>query len=108
MEKLQKKAFADFNIAKAVNIVAATTTAPQLATVIAAGEADAAIVWKENCKIDGVAICDTPDMLSYTKVVSSGRLNFKEDSPAADAFSEFLVSDTAHWIWNAFGYDVVQ
>ena len=106
--KIAKKAFADFNIAKAVNIVATTTTAPQLATVIAAGEADAAIVWKENCKVDGVAICDTPDMLSYTKVVSSGRLNFKEDSPAADAFSEFLVSDTAHGIWNAFGYDVVQ
>ena len=54
--------------------LATTTTAPQLATVISLGEADAAIVWKENCKADGVEILDTPDMASYIKTVPAARL----------------------------------
>lgn len=48
--KIAKKAFADFQIVEKVTIAATTTTAPQLATIVGLGEADAAIIWKENAK----------------------------------------------------------
>ncbi|MEG1431610.1 substrate-binding domain-containing protein [Eubacterium sp.] len=106
--KIAKKAFVDFGVANTVTLVATTTTAPQLATVIAAGEADATIVWKENCNVDSVEICGTTDLDPYTKTIPAARLNFNTDNKAADIFSEFLVSDTVHGIWNAFGYEVLQ
>ena len=68
-----KKAFADFQIGEKVTIAATTTTAPQLATVVGLGEADAAIIWKENAKADGVEICDTTDLDAYVKVIPAAR-----------------------------------
>jgi molybdate transport system substrate-binding protein len=47
-----------------VTLAATTTTAPQQATVIGMGEADATIIWKENCSADGVEICSTTDWTS--------------------------------------------
>lgn len=67
--KIAKKAFADFQIGEKVTIAATTTTAPQLATVVGLGEADAAIIWKENAKADGVEICSTTDLDNYVKVI---------------------------------------
>ncbi|MGI5962931.1 MAG: molybdate ABC transporter substrate-binding protein [Lawsonibacter sp.] len=106
--KIAKKAFSDFGIETSVNLAATTTTAPQLATVITMGEADAAIIWKENCQAEGVEICPTSDLDSYTKTVPAARLTFSEDSKAADAFAAFLATDTANEIWMAYGYELVQ
>lgn len=106
--KIAKKAFADFGVADSVHLAATTTTAPQLATVISMGEADAAIIWKENCNAEGVEICETPDMDKYVKTVPAARLTFGAENKAADAFSEFLASDAAADIWTKFGYELMQ
>ncbi|MDY4971071.1 MAG: molybdate ABC transporter substrate-binding protein [Lachnospiraceae bacterium] len=106
--KIAVKAFEDYKISDSVNLGATTTTAPQLATVISVGEADAAIIWKENCNADGVEICDTTDMDAYIKTVPAARLTFCTASDAADAFDAFLNSDAANSIWQAYGYELAQ
>ncbi len=106
--KIAKKAFADFEVAERVHLAATTTTAPQLATVISMGEADAAIIWKENCHADGVEVCQSADMDAYVKTIPAARLRFAEQSEAADAFAAFLSSDTAAEIWTKYGYEVVK
>jgi len=104
--KIAKKAFSDFGVSDAVTLGATTTTAPQLATVVGLGEADATIIWKENCNADGVEICETKDLDSYIKTVPAARLTFSTNSAAADAFSIFLSSDAASQIWTANGYEL--
>lgn len=106
--KIAKKVFSDFGVTDTVKLAATTTTAPQLATVISMGEADAAIIWKENCSVDGVEICSTSDLDQYVKTVPAARLSFSADADAADAFSRFLLSDTAKKIWTSFGYELAQ
>ena len=106
--KIAKKAFADFGIGDQVHIGATTTTAPQLATVVGMGEADAAIIWKENAKADGVELCETTDLDEYVKVIPAARLSFSENVEAADAFVEYLGSEKAHEIWESYGYELVK
>ena len=106
--KIAMQAFNDFGVADSVTLAATTTTAPQLATVISLGQADAAIIWKENCNADGVEICETPDMEAYVKVVPAARLTFADGDAAADAFSEFLASDEANSIWQNYGYELAE
>lgn len=106
--KIAMKAFGDFEVKEKVNLAATTTTAPQLATVISLGAADAAIIWKENCKAEGVEICNTPDMNKYVKIVPAARLNFDGKSAAAIAFLFYLKSDTAKKIWLNFGYELAE
>lgn len=106
--KIAKKAFADFQITDTVNLAATTTTAPQLATVVSMGEADAAIIWKENAEAEGIEICDTTDLDAYVKVIPAGRLKFHEESDAADAFAEFLQTEAAREIWTSYGYELVK
>lgn len=106
--KIAKKAFQDFGVTDQVTLAATTTTAPQLATVIALGEADAAIIWKENCNTEGVEICQTTDLDKYVKAVPAARLSFAADDPAADAFAEYLAGQEAAGIWAEYGYEQVQ
>jgi len=106
--KIAKKAFSDFGVTDTVKLAATTTTAPQLATVIGLGEADAAIIWKENCNADGVEICSTSDMDKYVKTVPAARLTFSPDAAAADAFDQFLQSGSVKSIWKSFGYELAQ
>lgn len=106
--KIANKAFQDFGVSDQVTLAATTTTAPQLATVIALGEADAAIIWKENCNVEGVEICDTTDLDGYVKTVPAARLSFSTDDPAADAFAEYLNGSKAADIWAKYGYEQVQ
>lgn len=106
--KIAKKAFQDFGVADQVTLAATTTTAPQLATVIALGEADAAIIWKENCNTEGVEVCQTTDLDNYVKTVPAARLSFAADDPAADAFAEYLAGQEAAGIWAEYGYEQVQ
>lgn len=106
--KIAMKAFEDFGVKDTVNLAATTTTAPQLATVIALGEADAAIIWKENCDADGVEICETEDMDPYIKTIPAARLRFDGESEAAAAFSNFLKESKAEAIWEKYGYELVK
>ncbi len=106
--KIAMKAFKDFGIADKVNLGATTTTAPQLATVVGVGEADAAIIWKENCNAEGIEICDTKDMDKYVKTIPAGRLTFSKDEKAAEAFSDFLETEVAQDIWTTYGYELAE
>ena len=72
------------------------------------GEADAAIIWKENCNADGVEICDTSDMDAYIKTIPAARLKFDGESEAATAFLDYLNSDAAKEIWQKHGYELVE
>lgn len=85
--KIAMKAFADFEVKEKVNLAATTTTAPQLATVIGLGEADAAIIWKENCNAEGVEICETPDMASKRSAIVRAFFNESDDSSCIPIFA---------------------
>ena len=105
--KIAKKAFTDAGIFDQVSIEATTTTAPQMATAIAAGEADAAIVWKENCKADGCEIVNTADLDSYVKTIPAASLNCSTDEKAVKAFYNYLDTDEANAVWSSYGYEMV-
>lgn len=106
--KIAKKALSEAGIFDQVNIIGKTPTAPQMATVISEGEADAAIIWKENCNAEGVEIVDTTDLDSYIKTIPAALLNVSADEEAVTAFNEFLDSDAAKEIWMSFGYELVE
>lgn len=105
--KLSEKAFQDAGIKDALHITSTTTTAPQMATLLSMQEADAAILWKENC-VDGVDIVPTDDLNAYIKTIPAARLKFQPENRAADAFAAFLDSDEAHAIWQSFGYELAS
>ncbi|MEG0476949.1 MAG: molybdate ABC transporter substrate-binding protein [Raoultibacter sp.] len=105
--KIAKKSLGDLGIFGKINVIATTTTAPQLATAIGAGEADASIVWKENSKADGVQIVQTTDLDKYVKTIPAVSLTCSKDAEALTAFSEYLGSDAAHAIWEKYGYEVL-
>lgn len=106
--KIAKKALTDMGIYEKVAVEATTTTAPQLATAIGANEADAAIVWKENCKADGVEIVDTKDLDNYIKTIPAVKLNCTKDVEALQKFYEYLDTESASQIWTSFGYEIAE
>lgn len=103
--KIAKKALSDLKIFNKVKIAATTTTAPQMPAAIAAGEADAAIVWKENCKAKGVEVVNTADLDKYVKTVPAAALKCTSDQAAVDAFLSYLDTDAATQIWSKYGYE---
>lgn len=106
--KIAQKAFSDFGVSDTVHLGATTATAPQLATVVALGEADAAIIWKENCNAEGVEVCETADMDKYVKLIPAARLSFAAGDQTADTFAAFLDTDTVHDIWTSYGYELAE
>lgn len=106
--KIANKIFADAGISDKVTIAATTTTAPQMATALGAGEADAAIVWKENANADNVEIAEIEAMANYIKTIPAASLSTTKDKDALAAFEEFLDSETAQKIWTDAGYELVQ
>lgn len=104
--KIAKKALTDAGIFDQVNIIATTTTAPQLATAVNAGEADATIVWKENVSNES-QIVQTTELDKYVKTVPAATLTSAQDTEAITAFNEYLDSDEAHAIWEKYGYVVL-
>lgn len=104
--KIAQKAFSDFGVTDSVNLIATTTTAPQLATVISLGEADAAIIWKENAEnVEGIEILETPDMDKYVKTVPAAQLTSSDGNGAAEVFYTFLDSEEVQAIWARYGYE---
>ena len=78
-----------------------------MATSLAAGEADAAIVWKENVKGDDVEIAEVEGMDKYIKTVPAASLKITKDKDTLKAFEEFLQSKKAQEIWTKYGYELV-
>jgi len=103
--KIAKKALSDLSIYNKVKILATTTTAPQMPTAIAAGQADASIVWKENCNVKGVEIVKTTDLDKYVKTVPAATLKCTANQTAVDAFMSYLDTDAAKQIWAKYGYE---
>lgn len=104
--KIAKKALTDAGIFEQITLAATTTTAPQMSTALAAGEADAAIVWKENCNVEGVEIVDTEDMTPYIKTIPAAMLSCGADSEAAEAFYAYLDTEEVAEIWTSYGYEI--
>ncbi len=108
--KIAKKALGNAGLWDTLSsngILTTTTTAPQIATALANGEGDAGIVWKENVKADGVKIVETSDLDGLIKTVPAAQLTCSANAEAAQAFNEFLASDTAVEIWAKYGYEQV-
>lgn len=106
--KIGDKVLNDFGIMEQVNLVARTATAPAITMALAAGECDAAIVWKENADTEGIEIVDTPDMDNYIKTVPAASLSYSDDADALQAFLAYLDSDSAKSIWTKFGYEIID
>ncbi len=104
--KIAMKAFEDAGIKDTVTIAANTATAPAMATALAAGGADAAIVWKENCNVEGVEILQSTDMDKYVKVVPAASLIYCDDAEALAAFVAYLGSEADDPVWEQFGYEL--
>ncbi len=106
--KIAKKALTDAGIFDKVRIEASTATAPQMATAIAAGEADAAIIWKENCDAQGVEIVDNSGLEDYIKTIPAASLSCSADHDARQAFLAYLNSGDVQEIWLKYGYEIAE
>ena len=106
--KIAKKALTDAGIFDKVQIEASTATAPQMATAIAAGEADAAIIWKENCDAQGVEIVDNSGLEDYIKTIPPASLSCSADHDARQAFLDYLNSGDVQEIWLKYGYEIAE
>lgn len=106
--KIAKKAMTDAGIFDQVKIEATTATAPQMSTALAAGEADAAIVWKENCDAEGVEIVDNSGLEDYIKTIPAASLICSADHDARQAFLDYLNSGEAREIWIKYGYEIAE
>jgi len=106
--KIAKKALTDAGIFDKVQIEASTATAPQTATAIAAGEADAAIIWKENCDAQGVEIVDNSGLEDYIKTIPAASLSCSADHDARQAFLDYLNSGDVQEIWLKYGYEIAE
>lgn len=106
--KIAKKALSDLSIYNKVNVVATATTAPQLTTAVTNGQADAAIVWKENASAKGVETVKTSDLDRYVKTVPAAALSCTADKSTTNAFMSFLDTDKATQIWVKNGYEVIS
>ena len=106
--KIAKKALTDAGIFDKVRIEASTATAPQMATAIAAGEADAAIIWKENCDAQGVEIVDNSGLEDYINTIPAASLSCSADHDARQAFLAYLNSGDVQEIWLKYGYEIAE
>ncbi len=106
--KISDKALTDAGILDKVNVIARTTTAPEIFNALIVDECDAIIVWKENVTDPSVEIVDTEEMQKYIKTVPAASLSYCDDTEALKAFLEFLDSDASHTIWTDFGYEVIN
>ncbi|MEG0662352.1 MAG: molybdate ABC transporter substrate-binding protein [Anaerovoracaceae bacterium] len=105
--KIADKALADAGLADKVNVVARTTTAPQIFTTLTAGESDAVIVWKENVTDQGEIVA-TGDLDRYIKEIPAAALSFSADKEAQQAFLTFLGTGEAKSIWENYGYALIS
>lgn len=106
--KIANKALTDAAILEKVNVVARTTTAPEIFNALTMDECDAIIVWKENVTGSAAEVVETSDMEKYIKTVPAASLSYSDDADALSAFLSFLDTDAAKTIWTNYGYEVLN
>jgi molybdate transport system substrate-binding protein len=106
--KIADKALTDAGVLEQVNVVARTTTAPEIVTALTLGQCDAVIVWKENTNADGAEILESEDMDKYIKTVPAATLKCSTNTETLEAFLTFLDSKEAIDIWIKYGYEVLN
>ena len=107
--KIADAVLADAGLTDSADILARTSTAPEMITALTTGEADAAIVWKENASgKDGIKIVDTDEMDPYIKTIPAASLSCSENAEALGEFLDYLDTDAAHKVWESAGYVIVE
>jgi molybdate transport system substrate-binding protein len=106
--KIANKALTDAGILDKVNIIARTTTAPEIFNALTMDQCDAIIVWKENVTGDKAQIIDDAGMQKYIKTVPAASLSYSKDADALTAFLAFLDTDDATSIWTKYGYELTK
>ena len=105
--KISNKALTDAGIMDKVNVIARTTTAPEIFNALTMDQCDAIIVWKENATGEKVQIVDDPGMEKYIKTVPAASLTSCNDDKALSSFLAFLKTDAATSIWTKYGYELI-
>lgn len=106
--KLADKALTDAGILDSVNVIARTTTAPEIATALSLNQCDAAIIWKENANVEGVEVVETTDMEKYIKTVPAASLKCSTNTETLEVFLSYLDTDLAKDIWKSYGYELLN
>jgi molybdate transport system substrate-binding protein len=106
--KIANKALTDAGVLDKVNIVARTTTAPEIFNALTMDQCDAIIVWKENATGDKVQVVDDSEMQKYIKSVPAASLTYSKDADALAAFLKYLSTDDANSVWTKYGYELVK
>ena len=107
--KIADAVLTDAGIKDTANIVARTSTAPEMITALSTGEADAAIVWKETAEgKDNVEIVDIDEMKPYIKTIPAASLSCTSAPDALAEFLKYLDTDDAHKVWEKAGYVIVK
>ncbi len=107
--KIANAVLTDANMLETANVIARTSTAPEMITALNSGEADAAIVWKENAEgKDGVEVLDIEGMENYIKVIPAASLSCSANAESLEAFLDYLDTQKAHDIWTKYGYVIVE
>ncbi len=106
--KIADKALTDAGILDKVDVVARTTTAPEIFNALTMDQCDAIIVWKENVSGDKVEAVKTTDLDKYVKTVPAASLSYCADADALKAFLDFLDTDAVKTIWTNYGYETLN
>lgn len=107
--KISDAVLTDAGIMDKANIIARTSTAPEMITALSTGEADAAIVWQETAvNKDGVEALEVEGMDKYIKTIPAASLSCTTSPEALAEFLKYLDSDEAHAVWEAAGYEIVE
>lgn len=107
--KIADAVLKDAGITDKVNIIARTSTAPEMITALSTGEADAAVLWQETAAgKEGVESLEIDGMEKYIKTIPAASLSCTESSEALAEFLKYLDSDEAHAVWEASGYVIVE
>lgn len=106
--KIANKALTELNILDQLDVIARSTTSPEVFNALAVDECDAIIVWKENVTGDSGEIVQTSDLDAYVKTIPAASLTFSENTEALQAFLTFLGEEDAKTIWESYGYEVLN
>lgn len=106
--KISDKALTDAGVLDNVNVIARTTTAPEITTALSLGQCDAAIIWKENTNAEGIEVVETTDMDQYIKIIPAASLKCSTNTEVLEAFLTYLDTDAAKSIWESYGYELIN
>ncbi|QGP93942.1 Putative binding protein [Neomoorella glycerini] len=91
------------------NVVVRTPTANELVVYLSTKQADAAVIWEENCQgaKDKLELVPVPELKEYVKTVPVAVLTCSKEKELAQQLAEFFTSSAAYQIWQKWGYKPV-